>query len=45
MVQGNESTQETHDKMLDEEVRPFAEIKTKVEDVVYTVVRRHFSNK
>ena len=30
---------------VDEDVRPFTDIKTRVEDVVDTVVRRHFSNK
>ena len=30
---------------VDEEIRPFTDIKTRVEDVVDIVVRRHFSNK
>ena len=30
---------------LDASLRPFTDIKTRVEDVVDTVVRRHFNNK
>ena len=30
---------------FEEDIRPFTDIKTRVEDVVDTVVRRHFSNK
>ena len=43
----NEATAENTAQVagLDEEVRPFSDIKTRVEDVVDIVVRRHFSNK
>ena len=43
---GNELTQEeTSNIQAEEDIRPFTDIKTRVEDVVDTVVRRHFSNK
>ena len=42
----NEVTAETAQVAgIDEETRPFTDIKTRVEDVVDIVVRRHFSNK
>ena len=43
--QNNEATAEQTVNVQEEDVRPFTDIKTRVEDVVDTVVRRHFSNK
>ena len=48
MVEGLEKAaadQASNMQPLDEDVRPFTDIKTRVEDVIDTVVRRHFSNK
>ena len=44
---GNEATADNSAAVmgLEEDIRPFSDIKTKVEDVVDTVVRRHFGNK
>ena len=46
-LMGNDATAENTSNIqhLDEDIRPFTDIKTKVEDVVDTVVRRHFGNK
>ena len=43
----NEATNEASSNLqsLDVQLRPFTDIKTRVEDVVDTVVRRHFNNK
>ena len=43
----NEATAEDTNGVpnIDEDVRPFVEIKTRVEDVIDHVVRRQFSNK
>ena len=45
--QRNEMTAEETSNLLnqDEDIRPFTDIKTRVEDVVDTVVRRLFSTK
>ena len=44
---GNDATAENTSNIhnIDEDIRPFSDIKTRVEDVVDTVVRRHFGNK
>ena len=46
-AQHNEATAEETSNIQgqDEDIRPFTDIKTRVEDVVDHVVRRHFSNK
>ena len=46
-AQHNEATAEETSNIqgVEEDIRPFADIKTRVEDVVDHVVRRHFSNK
>ena len=43
----NEATNEETTQLLnqDEDIRPFTDIKTRVEDTIDTVVRRHFSAK
>ena len=43
----NEATNEETNQNLnqDEDIRPFSDIKTRVEDTIDTVVRRHFSAK
>ena len=47
MAHANDATAEDllHGHHIEEDMRPFSDIKTRVEDVVDTVVRRHFSNK
>ena len=42
-VANNEATDDTTN--LEANLRPFTDIKTRVEDVVDTVVRRHFNSK
>ena len=46
-AQHNEATAEETSNIqgAEEDIRPFTDIKTRVEDVVDHVVRRHFSNK
>ena len=43
----NDATAENSSNIhnIDDDIRPFSDIKTRVEDVVDTVVRRHFGNK
>ena len=41
----NETTDETNNLLLDQNLRPFTDIKTRVEDVVDATVRRHFGSK
>ena len=42
----NEATnEESHAAAQDEDIRPFNDIKARVEDTIDNVVRRHFSNK
>ena len=41
----NENTAQAVANNQDEDIRPFTDIKARVEDTIDTVVRRHFSNK